>query len=652
VKAHHRNIPFRPPRKVETAENTFSLYKRFVRAYMWPHRWLLFLCMTLVAVNASSVYLLAFYGRIIVDHVLVVAPQAGQAEGASSTGRGILSGRKTSRHALPGRGSARIRDSRQGADERPPEAGRRLLLMFVVYIATRVILNMLARLAARTRVRVGRRIAGQLREDMHKKVLELELAYHKEQTPGRLLSRIVSDVEMIQQRMMVSFVQAVQCLSLIAVGVTILLFSEWRLCLVVLAVMPVYAFVYAKARPRIRDVSREMRHTNSCMFGLVTQKLEAIKSIHAYGRERLERLNFHRLASCFLRDALLQQRLAASVNTRTTIINGIGTATVFLLSAHFVMDGRMSLGKMLFVYRAAFQLFAPVLQLAKLNLVFAYLGVVLQRAVGVLDRPATIVDDPDAMDFPGTLRHAVQMRDVHFSYDNQTADGDTESVQVFRGIDLTVPAGSWLCVMGPSGCGKTTLLYLLGRLYEPSEGCIMLDDVPLSRLRTKSIRKHVGFVPQEAQIFSGTMRDNICYGARDADPARVMAAARAAELHDFIVTMPVQYETRLDEKGASLSGGQRQRLSLARALITDPEILLLDDCTSALDAETERRIQDTLTRVLVGKTAVIVSQRVSMAKRCHRICTIVNGRIAEYGTHDQLVNAGGFYSILHAQQTE
>ena len=225
------------------------------------------------------------------------------------------------------------------------------------------------------------------------------------------------------------------------------------------------------------------------------------------------------------------------------------------------------------------------------------------------------------------------------------------NIHALKDISFTVKPGESLCIMGASGSGKTTLLNLLARLYEPTKGKILIDGIPLDKINLASLRKSVGVVPQEAQIFSSTIRDNIAYGNMNASNADIIAAAKAAQMHEVIMGMKVQYETIVGEKGTTLSGGQRQRLSLARALITNPKVLLLDDCTSALDANTERKIQETLESTLQGKTAIMVSQRISMAIRCTHICVLENGAITEYGTHQQLLKNNGFYAKLYAQQT-
>lgn len=650
MKMHHRNYPFRPPRerKDDDSVDGAALFKQFFRTYVWPHKWLLLFCIFLVGMNASSVYLMSFYGRVVVDHILIVKPADHDKDATGGKRRIWEPDRERPRPSRrPRQGMGKQIDRGTVAPERPPGAGRRLAILFGLYIATLVGLNYSTRLAQRSRIRVGQGITGRLREDMHQKVLELSLSYHQGHSAGRLMSRILSDVAMVQSQFMNGFTTFGRSLALLVVGVAILLVCEWRLAVIAGCIVPIYVIIYRRARPLITEITRELRHTNSCLFGMTTQKFDGIKAIQAYARERLEMLNFHRLTACFLRDALYQQRLGAKLVRSSTIISALGTTTIFLLGSRYVMDGEMTLGEMMFVYGATANLFNPVLQLSRLNLTFSNLVVNLQRIADVMDEPVEIEDAPDAVDFPKPFRKGISLRHVSFSYESEPTQD-----MILRDVSLDIPAGTWLCVMGPSGCGKTTLLYLLSRLQEPRSGQILIDDVPLGKIKMNSLRTTIGFVPQEAQIISGSIRDNICYGVPDAEPAQVMAAAKAAEMHDFILEMKVQYETKTGQKGTNLSGGQRQRLSLARALITDPDILILDDCTSALDADTENKIQNTLSRILVGKTAVIASQRVSMARRCHRICTIENGIISEYGTHEELLTTGGFYARLHAQQTE
>jgi ABC-type multidrug transport system fused ATPase/permease subunit len=624
-----------------------QIFWRFLRTYLGPSRWAIALCMLVVSLSGASVYLMAYYSRIVVDSILVVQPQGVETSEAPRRLRARIGG-KTAR-ALPAQGLGRNLDLGRVSTRVSADASHRLLLLFLLYTSTLLVLNVLSRLAQRTRIRLSQRLAGQLREDIHQRIMELSLSYHTGHSPGKLLSRIVSDVEVIRQQLMQSIFLGSQCVTMVILGLGILLVLEWRVGLVVLAVMPVYGWLYYCFRQNIRQLNQETRHTNSCLYGYVSQKIDAMKAIQAYGREGGERVAFHRLAACFLRDTFSQQRLSAALARYGEMISGLCCGGILIFAAHLILQGNpdMSLGKMMYVYATVASLFLPVLQLTQVSVMVNNVQVLVHRVTQILERPPEIVDAPDARPFPSPLRQGIALRGISFRYDNQE-----DAPWILTDVSQQIPRGSWLCIMGASGCGKTTLLYLLSRLYEPSQGQILVDGLPLGKIRMKSLRNRVGFVPQEPKIFSGTIRDNICYGVPDASPKQIMAAARAAEMHDFIMDMPVKYETIIGEKGTSLSGGQRQRLSLARALITEPDVLILDDCTSALDADTEQKIQKTLSRILKDKTAIIVSQRVSMAMRCDRICVLRDGKAAESGTHAELVARKGFYARLHAQQTD
>ncbi|MDD5482513.1 MAG: ABC transporter ATP-binding protein [Kiritimatiellae bacterium] len=652
MKFHHRQYDFRPPyRERERKKGHVSLFFRFIRIYMAPFKKLLLACILMTVLDyCGSFYILAYYSKLVIDSILVVSPPAVDPgfheKNAEKSLPGLKQDRKQTAPAENGRRTIRTKEQPKTFSRRPPGARQKLWGVFALYAITMIVGNLFGRTAGRLRIAIGQKLTLKLREDMHAKIMRLSLDYYALHTPGRLLARIISDTGAVQDQLMNILVNGFSQLAIVLTGAVILLIINWQMMLIVAVSLPFYVLIYKTAHPLLIKIHREMSHTNACLWGLASQKLDAIRMIQAGNREKKERLFFHRLAACYLRDSLAQNRIGATANTLGASLSGlISGAAVFLYGIHQVLNHNLTLGEMMYAWGTACALFGPILQISGLNTTFAHLLVTLRRLSEVLDEPVKIADAPDAVDFPAPLRRGIVFNRVRFGYD---PDGE----EALKDISLKIPAGSWLCVMGASGCGKTTLLHLSDRLFDPTSGAIMIDDIPLTRIKLASLRRRVALVPQEPQIISGTVRDNICYGWPEAEPSQIIAAAAAAEFHDFVMTLPAKYETMLGEKGASLSGGQKQRLSLARALLTDPEVLLLDDCTSSLDAETETRIQETLSRILAGKTAIIVSQRVSMARRCQRVCVIENGLVTEEGAPGELAARNGFYARLHARQTE
>ena len=270
--------------------------------------------------------------------------------------------------------------------------------------------------------------------------------------------------------------------------------------------------MYRSRRPLIKRLNQELRHTNSCLYGLVSQKIDGMKVIQAYAREKGELLNFHRLTACFMRDALNTQKVSAALGRQAGLLTTFSSCAIFLYGGKLVLDGRMQLGQMMFIHSTTMTLFQPVLEFTQLTFVLQRLRTALLRVVGVLDRPVEIVDSPNAVDFPIPLKKGVELKNVSYAYPASSSKqeddgGDSDLIDkpppepVIKDVSFFVPAGTWLCIMGASGAGKTTLLHLLSRLYEPTHGQITIDGIDLKEIKMVSLRYAVGIVPQEAQIF-------------------------------------------------------------------------------------------------------------------------------------------------------
>lgn len=640
----YRAIPYRPPRPPRGDSGRARLILEFLRRYIWPRKWRIFICIAIMSITSCAPYLQSYYTRIAVDDILQVG-NVPETIGKLRSGVSVAALSREEEPAGNRSSSGYVSDeARRNADTRPPWAGRRLLILFFVYISTIVGFNYAIRFSQRIQFSVARDITEQLREEMHDKIISMSMSYHTANSPGRLMSRILSDVDMVRADMMMIMIGVTSSVTMLVAGIVILFTLHLQIACAVIAAMIPYIIITAKVRKQLAAINIELRHTNSCIWGYASQKLDAIKAITAYGREKMESLIFHRLSACFLRDNVRIQQLSAVVQRSAAIITAVTIRGVFIACTYMVLSGTMTLGTLLYIDGAVSNLFAPVVTLTGFAVQLSALLVVMQRISYTLGSRQEVAEDPAGSEFPAPLRYGLRFNHVTFRWGR-------ERPPVLDDVSFNVPVGSWLCVMGASGCGKSTLLQLVARLYDPQSGSIDIDGVNIEHIKFASLRHRMAYVPQEAQILSGTIRDNITYGRPDASPAMIMDAAKAADAHDFIMELPVKYETVTGDKGTTLSGGQRQRISIARALLTKPEILILDDCTSALDANTERKLQDTFERILAGKTAVIASQRVSMAMRCQKIIILEGGHIIEEGSHDELMAKGGYYAKLFTAQT-
>jgi ABC-type multidrug transport system fused ATPase/permease subunit len=491
---------------------------------------------------------------------------------------------------------------------------------------------------------LGGKVQYRLRQHLHDKLHELPLSYHDRHSPGRLMTHLFSDVGAFQQHMTELLRNLPPSLLTMAFGMTLLMAIAPDLAMLVLVALPTYAVCYNWFRKRIRRVHENLRTREGMLNAHVANRVSSFQVIKSFGRETGESLQFLQQARVILRQHLGTSLLDTGFVVLCGVISGTCMTVLLWVGTLRVRDGAMSLGTLLMFYAAAGYLFTPIATLTNLAAHLQRLRVVAGKVMRVLDEPVTLADPEQPVMPP---RRACELR-----FDNVSLRYGEDRTPALEGVTFTLPAGKRLAVMGPSGSGKSTLAKLACRLYDPTAGCVSYDGIDLRQIKVAALRRYVGFVAQEPVVFSGTIAENIGYGSPTAGPRDMVASARYAQIHDFIEQLPQRYRTLTHERGLTLSGGQKQRVGLARSLLAGTPVLVLDDCTSALDAHTEARLMDGFAAALANRTVLLITHRVSIALVCDLVLMLDDGRVAEFGPPHELARGDGPFAALCREQQE
>jgi len=487
----------------------------------------------------------------------------------------------------------------------------------------------------------GQWIMHDLRRTLYSHVQHLSLAFHTQKRTGDLISRITSDVEAIETFIVSDLLGFVVDFLTLTGMAAVMFYLNWRFTLIALSVTPLlFAVTYFYTR-RSKKASRDVRRKEGEIVSLLQEVLAAIGVVKAFAREDYEQQRLERESAESVQLALHARSLKAKLSPLVGIVVALGTALVLWYGGALVVGGTLSAGSLVVFIWYLGKMYKPMQDFAKMTDAFTKASVGYERVREVLETHPTVDDLPAARRAP-PLQGQIELEHVEFSY---AADHP-----VLTDISLKAEAGRMTALVGPTGSGKSTIAALIGRFYDPKSGSVMVDGVDLRAFEQKSLRDQISFVLQENVLFHASIYQNICYGKPGATFEEVRHAAELANADEFISKLPQGYDTMVGERGTTLSGGQRQRIAIARAIIRDTPILIMDEPSSGLDAASEELVFEALDRLIEGKTAIVIAHRFSTIRRANTIFVIEDGRIVESGTHEQLLPSGGLYTRLYELQ--
>jgi ATP-binding cassette subfamily B protein len=490
--------------------------------------------------------------------------------------------------------------------------------------------------------RASHGVAYDMRNEIFSKLQTLSFSYHDRAQTGQLITRVTSDVDLVREFVGGGLVQAVSAILLLIGAMTLLLVMDWRLAIVAFTAVPATLAVLLVFVRRLGPMFREFQVRLGALNTVLQENVAGVRVVKAFGREPFEAERY-----AGRNTALLDQGLSVrkTVGNAFPLLFSMGTFGVIAVTGYGavqIVHGALTVGQLVAFTSYLFLLLQPLFIIGFGAQAIARASASAERLFEILDAESEVAERPGSRRLE-SLEGSVDFRDVHLRYPGS----ETETLS---GVSFSVVPNTTVAVVGATGSGKTSLVNLVPRFYDVSAGAVLVDGTDVRDLTLASLRGHIGVVMQDSVLFSGTVHGNIAYGRPDASSADIERAARAAQAHEFIEALPQGYETRVGERGVKLSGGQRQRIAIARAILIDPRILIMDDSTSSVDTETEAALREQLDRLMQGRTTFVVAQRLSTVRRADLILVIDEGCVVDSGTHAELLKRSCVYAEIAASQ--
>ena len=488
---------------------------------------------------------------------------------------------------------------------------------------------------------VGQWVAHDLRMRLYQHLQRLSLRYYSTHETGTILSTLTTDIQTIQGFASSSTLSILVDLLTILCMLGLMFWLNWDFTLIAVAVTPFLLLFVSRFKKAVKKATHEVRKEQSAILAVAQQDLESIQVVKAFGQEKVEEKLLYDVSEATVGAALKARSIKALLSPVVNITVALCTAVVLWRGAALILGGTMTIGELTVYLAYLAKFFKPVKDLATTTNAVAQAAVGTERIRSILDTDAVIPENPDGLE-PETLNGEIEFDHIAFGYE---ADNP-----ILTDLNLKIKPGQFVGIVGPTGAGKSTVVSLIPRFYDVQSGTVHIDGHDVRDYKLKPLRDQIGYVLQDTVLFRGTLLENIAFGRPDATKDEIIAAAKLANAHDFIMAMPNGYDTLVGDRGSTLSGGQRQRIGIARVMVRNSPILLLDEPTAALDSESEKLVIDALEKLMKGKTVIAIAHRLSTIRDADQIVVIAGGVVAESGTHDELMARNGLYADLHRTQ--